>query len=224
MAHNLLLRSHKNKGRHIHPAAWRQSERTYKTMTQPFSIARGIGRLFFLLALLALHPLAQAWDLSGSKTVSAVTRDQQLIPIGTVIFSPAANGGTAFALSMDHSRFNDHFLSMKEFKCIEGGNEVMCHVPYPYKTPGTVSGTDFAWLEHSLLFLFKQPRDFGAKLWNGLYYRLARDESGLVGLPQAVDLNLISAPPDDLNTPPYHASLRDDVPLSAHWIERLVIR
>jgi hypothetical protein len=101
---------------------------------------------------------------------------------------------------------------------------VLCHVPYPYKHPGTVSGSDFAWLEHSLLFLYKQPRDFGAKLWNGLYFRLQADAEGLVGLPQAVDLNLISAPPDDLATPPYHAGLRDDVPPSAHWIERLVIR
>ena len=46
----------------------------------------------------------------------------------------------------------------------------------------------------------------------------------LVGLPQAVDLNLISAPPDNLNIPPYDKSLRDDVAPGAHWIERLVIR
>jgi hypothetical protein len=203
-------------------------------MTQPASFflhplhpLRGLHRLahvFFLLALLLLSPLAQAWELAGSKTISAVTREQQLIPIGQVVFTPGANGRTAFTLAMDHGRFNYHFLSMKEFKCLEGGDEVMCHVPYPYKTPGTVSDTDFAWLEHSLLFLFKQPRDFGAKLWNGLYYRLERDAQGLVGLPQAVDLNLISAPPDDLNTPPYDKSQRDDVPPSAHWIERLVIR
>ena len=97
-------------------------------------------------------------------------------------------------------------------------------MPYPYQTPGTVSAQDFAWLEHSLLFLYKQPRDFGAKLWNGLYFRLQPDAQGLVGLPQAVDLNLISGPPDDLSTPPYNPSLRDDVPAGAHWIERLVIR
>jgi hypothetical protein len=184
-------------------------------------------QIVFLLALLALSPICRAWDLNGSKTVSAVTRDQQLIPIGKVVFTPVANssnGAIGFTLAMDYERFNDHFLSMKEFKCIEGGNEVMCHVPYPYKTSGLVSATDFAWLEHSLLFLYKQPRDFGAKLWNGLYFRLQRDENGLVGLPQAVDLNLISGPPDDLTTPPYDKGSRDDVPPGAHWIERLVIR
>ena len=188
------------------------------------SLLYGLGRVVCLLALTAVSPVVSAWELSGTKTISAVTREQTLVPLGQVTFTPGTNGSVAVSVQMDHSRFNDHFLSMKEFKCLEGGNEVLCHVPYPYKNPATVSSTDFAWLEHQLLFLHKQPRDFGAKLWNGLYFRLARDESGLVGLPQAVDLNLISAPPDNLNTPPYDAGQRDDVPPGAHWIERLVIR
>jgi hypothetical protein len=181
-------------------------------------------RLAALSASLALAPLAQAWELSGTKTVSAQTRDKQVIPLGQVEFVPQANGSTTFKLTMDYATFTDHFLSMKEFKCLESADEVLCHVPYPYKNPGSVRDQDYAWLEHHLLFLFKQPRDFGAKLWNGLYYRLERDDAGLVGLPQAVDLNLISAPPDDLQTPTYHKALRDDVAPGSHWIERLLIR
>ena len=183
-----------------------------------------LHRMLILAFLLALAPLAFAWELSGIKTVSALTRDQQLIPIGSVEFKPAAKGMTGFTLTMDHGRFTDHFLSMKEFKCLESAEEVLCHVPYPYKNPGTVSDANYAWLEHNLLFLFKQPRDFGAKLWNGLYFRLERDEAGLVGLPQAVDLNLISGPPDDLLTPPFNTGLRDDVAPGSHWITRLLIR
>lgn len=176
------------------------------------------------LACVALLPLAQAWDLSGTKTISAVTRDKVSIVLGTVTFTPQADGSSRVALHMDHARFTDHFLSMKEFKCLEGADEVACHVPYPYKNPATVRTGDYAWLEHQLLFLYKQPRDFGAKLWNGVYYRLQPDDQGLVGLPQAVDLNLISAPPDDLNTPPYAPSQRDDIPDGARWIARLLIR
>lgn len=175
------------------------------------------------LVLLTVLP-ASAWELAGSKQISVRTREQQLVPIGTVVFTPDATGGASFTLHMDHSRFQDHFLSMKEFKCLESPDEVLCHVPYPYRHAGRVSGTDYAWLEHSLLFLFKQPRDFGAKLWNGLYFRLERDADGLVGLPQAVDLNLISAPPDDLSTPPYNPSTRDDVAPATHWITAVVIR
>ena len=57
-----------------------------------------------------------------------------------------------------------------------------------------------------------------------LYFRLEEDRDCLVGRPQAVDLNLINAPPNNLNTPPYDKSQRDDVANGAHWIERLVIR
>ncbi len=193
-------------------------------MDNPVTTLRGTGRLILCIALVAAASLAQAWEMEGVKTLSVLTRDQQRIPIGTVDFTPLKNGAAGFRLSMDGTRFTDHFLSMKEFKCLEGGDEVLCHVPYPYRTPGVVSKRDYAWLEHSLLFLYKQPRDFGAKLWNGLYFRLEPDGEGLVGLPQAVDLNLISAPPDNLTLPPYDKSQRDDVAPGAHWIERLLIR
>jgi hypothetical protein len=180
-------------------------------------------RLPVLLVALLLSMAAQAWELSGSKRIRALTRDQQHIDIGHVDFQPLPDGRSAFTLHMDSSRWVDHFLSMKEFKCLQGPDEVLCHVPYPYKNPATVGPGDYAWLEHQLLFLFKQPRDFGAKLWNGLYYRLEPGEDGLVGRPQAMDLNLISAPPDDLLSPPYGAAQRDDVAPGAHWIERLLI-
>jgi hypothetical protein len=192
--------------------------------------------LALLATLLASPVWAQAWELSGRKTVSAVTRDQQVIALGTVLFTPQAGGRSSFVLSMEYSPFVDHFLSMKEFKCLQGPDEVLCHVPYPYKNPATVRTTattvtnadasagDYAWLEHQLLFLFKQPRDFGAKLWNGLYFHFEPDGQGLVGRPQAVDLNLISGPPDDLQTPPYAPQLRDAVASGSHWIDHLLIR
>lgn len=166
---------------------------------------------------------AGAWELQGTKQLVALTRDQQRLPLGTVTFTPRPDGRIAFAVHMDHAKFTDHFLSMKEFKCVEGGGEVSCHVPYPYPNPGTVTATDLRWLEHHLLFLFKLPKEFGAKLWNGLYYRLERTDTGLVGKPQSIDLNLISAPPAQADTPPYRAPLRDDVAAGVRWIDRLVI-
>jgi hypothetical protein len=96
-------------------------------------------------------------------------------------------------------------------------------VPYPYAQPGTVSTTDLAWLEHSLLFMFKTPTEFGAKLWNGIYFQLKLTERGLEGTPQAVDLNRISAPPDQPGVPPYRAALRDDIAPGARFFNRLTI-
>jgi hypothetical protein len=167
---------------------------------------------------------AQAgWELSGLKTLTLHTRDDQALVLGAVNFQPRADGRTGFTLALDHARFKDFFLSMKEFKCLEGQGEILCHVPYPYAQPGTVSATDMAWLEHALLFLFKQPSEFGAKLWNGLYFQMRLTEQGIVGTPQAIDLNAISAPPDDLNKPPYRPALRDDIAPGARWATRLTI-
>ena len=185
-------------------------------------------RFMLLGMVMALLPaLASAWELSGRKNVVAHPQGGQPgIVIGTVQFTPRPDGAVAFALTMDPAQLTDHFLSMKEFKCLESQGaptEITCHVPYPYAHPGTVRKDDLRWLEHSLMFLFKQPRDFGAKLWNGLYYRMRLTEQGIVGTPQAIDLNLISAPPDRPNEPPYRPALRDDVPEGARWLARITI-
>lgn len=72
---------------------------------------------------------------------------------------------------------------------------------YPYVQPGTIIANDFSWLEHALLFFYKQPSDFGAKLWNGVYYQLKPTDKGLVGEPQALDIGLIGVPPENLDVP-----------------------
>ena len=174
-----------------------------------------------------------AWDLAGPHAVLLHGRDGPPLRLGTVTFTPQADGRSRFVLVMDSECFKDFFLSMKEFKCVEGGAEVFCHVPYPYPQPGTITANaasaasanapDFAWLEHALLFMFKTPADFGAKLWNGVYFHLRLTDTGLVGSPQAVDLNRISAPPEQPGIPPFQPALRDDITPGARWFGRLTI-
>lgn len=182
---------------------------------------RQFTSLFFGILAISLSLPAAAWELAGSKTIKLQTRDGQTIVLGTVDFMPKGEQST-FALHLDHARMKDFFLSMKEFKCLEG-EEIHCHVPYPYPNPGTVSRSDLRWLEHSLLFLYKQPKDFGAKLWNGLYYRMELTEKGIVGTPQAIDLVQIGAPPADTSIPPYGPGDRADIPPNSHWISGLTI-
>jgi hypothetical protein len=160
--------------------------------------------------------------LSGQKTITLHSRDGHATPIGVVNFQPVA-GGSSFELQLDHTRLKDFFLSMKEFKCLDGGAEVLCHLPYPYANPRLVRSDDLAWLEHALLFFFKTPQDFGARLWNGIYFRLQRGERGLVGTPQAVDLDLIGVPPADLEVPPFGPGERHDIDPGRRWFERLTI-
>jgi hypothetical protein len=193
-------------------------------------LRRGLALLALAAGLAASAGAAEAattaWTLEGTKQLRAHTQDGQVIALGQVTFSPRADGQIGFTLDMNARQLTDHFLSMKEFKCLGGSGtatELVCHVPYPYAQPGTVTERDFAWLEHSLLFLYKKPSEFSAKLWNGLYYRLERTDTGLVGRPQAIDLNRISAPPDTLTVPPYKPAYRDDVAPGSRWIERLTL-
>lgn len=166
---------------------------------------------------------AAAWEMTGTRTLTLHARNGDAVKIGTVQFTPQPDGRTAFALNLATENFKDFFLSMKEFKCLEGRGEILCHVPYPYPQPGTVSATDYAWLEHALMFMFKTPAEFGAKLWNGIYFQLRLTELGLEGKPQAIDLNQISAPPDRPDVPPFRPALRDDIRPEQRWFNRLTI-
>lgn len=189
-------------------------------MTRSFSLA---GLASTLLLAFATMAHSAAWEMVGTKSIFITTNQGQRLRIGSVQFTPSAGDAITFKLAMEHERFTDYFLSMREFKCLDGTTEVVCHVPYPHKQPGTVTRSNLAWLEHNLLFFFKQPSDFGAKLWNGIYFQLQPTEAGLVGKPQSIDLNLIGAPPQDPNTPPYPPSMREDMPTGKRWIQTLSI-
>ena len=159
----------------------------------------------------------------GERSLVAVTRDGQKTRIGAVSFRAVDGGKSAFRVQMDRAVMSDYFLSMREFKCLPAAQEISCFVPYPYPNPGTVTTSDFGWLEHNLLFFFKQPADFGAKLWNGIIFKFALTPTGLVGKPQAVDLNRIGVPPEKPDEPPYGRFERDDFAPGARWLQELRI-
>lgn len=177
---------------------------------------------FAAICALATCGPAAAFELVGTKEVALLTADGETIPIGRVTFAPK-DGRTGFRLDLDVSRFKDFFLSMREFKCLEG-KEIQCWVPYPYANPKTVSVDDLGWLETSLIFMYKTPAQFGATLANGLYYELTATPDGLMGSPRSVDLNQIAAPPDDPSKPPFSPADRIEIESGARWISRLTIR
>lgn len=184
----------------------------------------------FAIAVLILGALAapavQAFDFQGDKALVAVTAEGQRLSIGSVSLQPAggaAGGLVRFKTTLNPKVFTDYFLSMREFKCLPAAREVSCQVPYPYANPATVTPDNLTWLEHSLLFLTKSPAEFGAKLWNGVYFKFSVRGDALVGSPMAVDLNEISAPPDDPSVPPFGPDHRQEMPAGARWITELRI-
>jgi hypothetical protein len=179
---------------------------------------------------LGLCSPAAAFDFSGDKALVARFRDGGQLQLGHLLFTPMPTPApghepqrATFKLVLNTTALTDHFLSMREFKCLPGGTEITCVVPYPYAHPGTAAPGQLAWLEHNLLFLFKQPADFGAKLWNGVIFKFTETPTALVGRPQAVDLNAISAPPERLDEPPYTDAERTDFPAGARWVTELRI-
>ncbi len=182
---------------------------------------------FFLTSALILATLVSSVSysasvLSGTKTINLLTKEGQRIAIGSIEFIPTANN-IQYQLHIDHTRFKDYFLSMKEMKCLEGP-ELWCHIRYPYKQPHTLTISDLRWLEHDLLFMFKKKNEFGANFWNGVYYALMIKEDVILGEAQAIDLNLLAAPPEDLDTPFYSEDLRDEIERVQRWLPDLEIR
>ncbi|MDX1634009.1 MAG: hypothetical protein R3280_05205 [Marinobacter sp.] len=181
------------------------------------------GVVLAMLWLAGLGPAQAETLLDGQRDVILVDAAGAEFPIGTITFSPASDGLTAYQLDVDYRRFKDFFLSMKEMKCLEG-REIWCHIPYPYQNPRTVSATDLRWLEHDLLFMFKRVGEFGANFWNGMYYRLSLQDGEILGLAHAVDLNQLAAPPEDLTVPPFGEFDVAETSLDERWLPGLVIR
>ena len=159
--------------------------------------------------------------LQGVKDIALHTRDGKTLVIGKVEFTPQGDGSN-FKITFDDKKFRQYFLSMREFKCVEG-EDVLCHVPYPYPSPGRASPNDLSWLEHALIFFYKRPNDYGANMTNGLLYTLKLTPEGLVGVPQSIDLNEIAVPPDDRSVAYYDAAHRYDIGPGARWIVSLTM-
>ena len=156
----------------------------------------------------------------GERRIYLVDKAGERIDIGALAIT---DRGAGYELHVDHSGFSDYFLSMKEMKCLEGP-ELFCHIPYPYDHPASLSSNDLSWLSHDLLFMFKSPKEFGANFWNGIYYNLEVVDGVIKGQAQAVDLNHLASPPDDLTVPPYGEYDRDELDQNARWLPFIEIR
>ena len=178
--------------------------------------------LLFVALLFTPASYGSSHAIAGKKQILLLDKQGQEHFIGVVHFK-AQDGSSHYQLKLDHHHFVDYFLSMKEMKCLEGP-ELWCHLPYPYQQPRTVTQDDLSWLSHDLLFMFKRKNTFGANFWNGIYYDLKVENGVIVGEAQAVDLNLLASPPEDLNQPVMAEAERDEIEREQRWLPDLIIR
>ena len=174
-----------------------------------------------VVGLASAKAVADTWKMDGTKTITLHTRDGNTIPIGTIDFHPQGDK-TAFKIDLDDKKFTVYFLSMRNFHCLEGP-DVECVVPYPYDNPMTASPTDLNWLADNLLFLYKTRQEHAATMANGIRFDLKLTDHGIVGTPQAINLDDISSPPKDPKAAPYGPADRDDYPEGSRWVSSLSI-
>jgi hypothetical protein len=146
-----------------------------------------------LLSFLSSPSLAA---LGGERGVYLVDNKGDHQRVAT-IYLTAKGKGYLYTLNLDTEYFADQFLSMRPFKCLMGGKQVVCYVAYPYSNKRYIEAGDLTSLEYDLLFLHKSPAEYGINLWNGIYYKLQFDGEEIIGQLMELDMNLLSAPPEE---------------------------
>jgi hypothetical protein len=185
--------------------------------------AKTWSRFAVLAGALALAWPLQAAELSGTRQVILSNGQGERVSIATVAFEPAGAGRWRFKLQLDESRFGEHFLAMRPFKCLTGSRQQLCH--FPYASEAIVAADDLVPLEYALMFLHTKPAAVNVDARNGVYYRL-RWKDGTPGAIEGrlydVDMDPIVVPQGDRRRPirNEHLIAADE---DSHWLPRLSI-
>jgi hypothetical protein len=132
-----------------------------------------------------------------TRTVTLIPSNGKPIDIAQIQLTRQKDGSFTYTIEMDYSKFGDHFLSMRPFKCFEGPKQMLCHLPYPYEKTQKISGMNLQDMEYDLLFIHRKSSDYGIDPWNGVYYKLTLDDStNLSGVLKEVDLDILAVPPE----------------------------
>lgn len=183
----------------------------------------GCVSVMLLLAGFLAKPAAAYSLPQGQKAIVLVANDGSKLKLGTVTFTPDAEGAK-IAVVLDAPEFKDEFLSMRPFRCLPDVKEMWCHLAYPYAIKGRITPDDLADLEYGLLFLFKPPQGYGIDAWNGLYFKLTLAENGdLSGALHETDLNALAVPPDATILRPITHSALTPVAANAHRFAKIEI-
>lgn len=173
--------------------------------------------------LLAVATMSGASAMQpGDYSIRLQDRQGEAYDLGTLTLQPAADGSYRYRIRWEDDRFENHFLSMRPFKCVPHPVQLVCHLPYPYEIRRVISEQDLTDLEYDLLFLHKTPQEYGINAWNGLYYQLGLTDNGLAGELRETDLNVLQAPPEDGDRRPIDPDELYE-PSDKHWPRRVLI-
>jgi hypothetical protein len=175
-------------------------------------------KIIFALVLLA-SGFASAAEMNGIKTVSLIGNNGEKIVIGKVRFTQQV-GGTKAEFTADPKVFEERFLAMRPFLCLDGDKHSYCH--FPYKSPQLIRDDDLTDLEYQFMFLRKPRNSVSLDPTNGLYYELKKTATGFEGALREVDMTPIIVPEGDMTRPIKRENLFVSDP-TGHWLPKLVI-
>ncbi len=165
--------------------------------------------------------LAWAEIPTGRKQVWLETGDGRKVEIGALEIGRKGDE-YSFDFALERSSFSDQFLSMRPFKCIDG-EPMYCHLVYPYAKADTIVADDFVNLEYEFLFILRSATEYGIDPYHGRYFVLRLENGIFSGVPRAVDLNLLAAPPEAGATRPITRGDLDSIEIEAERFPRLLI-
>jgi hypothetical protein len=157
------------------------------------------GLLLLVAGALLVSHTAGADGLDGEKTVFFGNAAGDHVAIGRVIFTPLAEGRWTIKFTLDPSRFQEYFLAMRPFHCMQTPRRSLCH--FPYGKRDEVSSGDWSALEYQLLFIHKPLQSVSLDSRNGMLWKLHREGNRLVGKLYDADLDPIVAPSGNRDNP-----------------------
>ncbi|MES9823530.1 MAG: hypothetical protein ABW127_03790 [Candidatus Thiodiazotropha endolucinida] len=182
---------------------------------------RGWRSWFVIILLSGIAEVGTVEAVDERYRISAENQQQELISLGTLILVDSANG-QGYRIEWDEAQFENHFLSMRPFKCLPHPVQLICHLPYPYEIKRKIDNDDLTDLEYDMLFLHKTPQEYGINAWNGLYFKFQRDRNGYAGELRETDLNVLQAPPEEGDLRPIDPDALYE-PSDKHWLRRIII-
>lgn len=158
------------------------------------------GQKSVLIFVITLMMLSAQTAFAESYTITLKGNADESIKIGVLTTTPSSKESEKkvvdYKIKWDTTEFEDHFLSMRPFKCLPAGEKLWCYTPYPYEIKRQISADDMTDLEYDLIFVWKPKGEYGINLWNGVYYKLEATEFGWKGTMQEYDLNVLGIPPE----------------------------
>ncbi|MGB8338699.1 MAG: hypothetical protein WCD07_10625 [Burkholderiales bacterium] len=176
-------------------------------------------QLLTFFITLAFVTSAYPVELSGSKTATLISNNGEKIIIGKVAFTPTTKGTRAI-FAADAKVFEERFLAMRPFICLDGEKHSYCH--FPYRSPQIINDNDLTDLEYQFMFLRKPRNAVSLDPTSGLYYELKKTANGFEGTLREVDMTPIIVPEGDMTRPIKRQELFVSDP-SGHWLPKLVI-